>query len=167
MRSVATKSPEQQICLTIHRTRHLLIRQQTSVINAIGAHLAEFGIVAPVGRHGVEQLLGVVVDLADKRLPEVAGVCVVALGRRAGGSTRSQGWGLHWPLLWLPASPTRRPSGQDLGDDGERRTLQRTRPRSCFFLSEFPIAASSAICLIDMALRGGLPRGATSGPPGQ
>jgi hypothetical protein len=37
----------------------LFIRQQTSVINAIRAHLAEFGIVAPVGRHGVEQLLGV------------------------------------------------------------------------------------------------------------
>ena len=36
------------------RTRHLFIRQQTAVINAIRAHLAEFGIVAPVGRHGVE-----------------------------------------------------------------------------------------------------------------
>ena len=60
MRFVATKTPEQQSCLTLHRTRHLFIRQQTSVINAIRAHLAEFGIVAPIGRHGVEQLLGVV-----------------------------------------------------------------------------------------------------------
>jgi transposase len=59
MRFVATKTPEQQSCLTLHRTRHLFIRQQTSVINAIRAHLAEFGIVAPVGRNGVEQLLGV------------------------------------------------------------------------------------------------------------
>jgi transposase len=42
----------------LHRTRHLFIRQQTAVINAIRAHLAEFGIVAPVGRNGVEQLLG-------------------------------------------------------------------------------------------------------------
>jgi transposase len=50
MRFVATKTPEQQSCLTLHRTRHLFIRQQTSVINAICAHLAEFGIVAPVGR---------------------------------------------------------------------------------------------------------------------
>ena len=55
---VATKTPEQQSCLTLHRTRHLFIRQQTSVINAIRAHLAEFGIVAPVGRRGVDQLLG-------------------------------------------------------------------------------------------------------------
>ncbi len=80
MRFVATKTPEQQSCLTLHRTRHLFIRQQTSVINAIRAHLAEFGIVAPIGRLGVEQLLGVVSDASDKRLPDVARACVAALG---------------------------------------------------------------------------------------
>jgi transposase len=48
MRFVPTKTAEQQSCLVLHRTRHLFIRQQTSVINAIRAHLAEFGIVAPV-----------------------------------------------------------------------------------------------------------------------
>jgi hypothetical protein len=36
----------------LHRTRHLFIRQQPAVINSIRAHLAEFGIVAPVGRKG-------------------------------------------------------------------------------------------------------------------
>jgi transposase len=80
MRFVATKTPEQQSCLTLHRTRHLFIRQQTSVINAIRAHLAEFGIVAPVGRHGVEQLLAIAVDADDKCLPEIARACVAALG---------------------------------------------------------------------------------------
>jgi transposase len=50
------------------------------VINAIRAHLAEFGIVAPVGRNGVEQLLGIAADANDKRLPEVARACVAALG---------------------------------------------------------------------------------------
>ena len=80
MRFVATKTPEQQSCLTLHRTRHLFIRQQTSVINAIRAHLAEFGIVAPVGRHGVDQLLGVAADSNDKRLPDVVRACVAALG---------------------------------------------------------------------------------------
>jgi transposase len=80
MRFVATKTPEQQSCLTLHRTRHLFIRQQTSVINAIRAHLAEFGIVAPVGRNGVEQLLGVAADSNDERLPEVARAYVAALG---------------------------------------------------------------------------------------
>ena len=80
MRFVATKTPEQQSCLTLHRTRHLFIRQQTSVINVIRALLAEFGIVAPVGRNGVEQLLGVAADASDQRLPEVARACVAALG---------------------------------------------------------------------------------------
>src|SRR5208283_2681944 len=80
MRFVATKTAEQQSCLTLHRTRHLFIRQQTSVINAIRAHFAEFGIVAPVGRNGVDQLLGVAADSNDKRLPEVARACVTALG---------------------------------------------------------------------------------------
>ena len=80
MRVVATKTPEQQSCLMLHRTRHLFIRQQTAVINSIRAHLAEFGIVAPVGRNGVEQLLGVVADSNDRRLPEVARACVAALG---------------------------------------------------------------------------------------
>jgi transposase len=47
---------EQQSGLVLHRALDLFIRQQTSVINAIRAHLAEFGIVAPVGRHGVEEL---------------------------------------------------------------------------------------------------------------
>jgi transposase len=80
MRFVATKTAEQQGCLTLHRTRHLFIRQQTAVINVIRAHLAEFGIVAPVGRKGVEELLDVVADSNDERMPEVARACLVALG---------------------------------------------------------------------------------------
>src|SRR5471032_3007017 len=62
MRFVPIKTPEQQSCLMLHRTRHLFIRQQTALINSIRAHLAEFGIVAPVGRKGVTELLRVVAD---------------------------------------------------------------------------------------------------------
>ena len=80
MRFVATKTPEQQSGLTLHRTRHLFIRQQTAVINVIRAHLAEFGIVAPVGRKGVETLLDVVANPADRRVPVVARACLAALG---------------------------------------------------------------------------------------
>ena len=90
MRFVATKTPEQQSCLTLHRTRHLFIRQQTAVINSIRAYLAEFGIIAPVGRSGVEALLEVVADANDTRLPEIAerrtspteGIAVSGLFRR-------------------------------------------------------------------------------------
>jgi len=80
MRFVPTKTMEQQSCLMLHRTRHLFIRQQTSTINAIRAHLAEFGIVAPVGRKGVMELLEMVGNPDDARLPELARSCVAALG---------------------------------------------------------------------------------------
>jgi transposase len=73
MRFVPTKTPEQQSGLVLHRTRHLLIRQQTAVINTIRAHLAEFGIVAPVGRNGA------IADHKDERVPEVARACLQAL----------------------------------------------------------------------------------------
>jgi len=69
MRFVATKTVKQQSCLMLHRARHLLIRQRTAVINAIRGHLAEFGIVAPVERNGVEELLAVVPNASDQRLP--------------------------------------------------------------------------------------------------
>jgi transposase len=80
MRFVPTKTPEQQSCLVVHPARHLFIRQQTAVINSIRAYLAEFGIVAPVGRRGVEELLHVVADPSDKRVPEIARACLAALG---------------------------------------------------------------------------------------
>src|SRR6202163_463991 len=82
MRFVETKTPEQQSCLMLHRTRHLFIRQQTAAINAIRAHLAECGIVAPVGRNGVEELLDVVADPDDHRVPGVARECLAALGEQ-------------------------------------------------------------------------------------
>jgi transposase len=80
MRFVETKTPEQQGCLMLHRTRHLFIRQQTAVINSIRAHLAEFGIVARVGRQGVAELLDAAADPKERRLPEAARACVIALG---------------------------------------------------------------------------------------
>ena len=80
MRFVPTKTPEQQSGLVLHRARHLFMRQQISVINAIRAHLAEFGIVAAVGRNDVEELLNVVADPNDKRVPDIARACLLALG---------------------------------------------------------------------------------------
>ena len=40
----------------LHRTRDLLIRQRTQLINAMRAHLAELGLVAAKGREGVKDL---------------------------------------------------------------------------------------------------------------
>ena len=79
MRFVPTKTIEQQSGLVLHRTRSLLIRQQTSVINAIRGHLAEFGIVAPVGRNGLETLLSMAAGEDDTRLPEIVRASIEAL----------------------------------------------------------------------------------------
>ena len=68
----------------LHRTRHLFIRQQTAMINAIRAHLAEFGIVAPVGRKGVEELLKLIAEGKDERIPPPARHCLIALSIQLG-----------------------------------------------------------------------------------
>lgn len=50
MRFVAVKSKEQQAAPMLHKTRDLLVRQRTMLINALRAHLGEYGIVEPKGR---------------------------------------------------------------------------------------------------------------------
>ena len=79
MRFVAVKTAEQQSLMMLHRTRSLLIRQRTMLVNAIRAHLAEFGIVAPVGLRGVKRLVSVVSDPTDERLPSLARICLGSL----------------------------------------------------------------------------------------
>jgi len=79
MRFVGVKSAEQQSVLVLHRTRLILTRQRTQTGNAIRAHLAEFGIVAPVGRLGLDRLLAVIADEGDQRLPTSARSCLAML----------------------------------------------------------------------------------------
>jgi transposase len=76
MRFVAIKTPEQQSAMMLHRVRLVLCRQRTQLSNALRAHLAEFGIVAPVGRRGLDQLLAIVADSEDHRLPADARTCL-------------------------------------------------------------------------------------------
>src|ERR1700681_506480 len=49
MRFVPVKSPEQQAALSMHRTRDLLVKQRTQLINIIRGLLAEFGVDIPKG----------------------------------------------------------------------------------------------------------------------
>jgi transposase len=69
MRFVRVKSVEQQGQLMQHRTRDLLMRQRTQLINALRAHLAELGVVAAQGREGIQELLAIVADNEDQRVP--------------------------------------------------------------------------------------------------
>ena len=57
MRFVAVKSIDQQAVLMLHKTRDLLIRQRTALINALRAHLSEYGIVTAKGPGGVTALI--------------------------------------------------------------------------------------------------------------
>lgn len=68
IRFFAVKSEVQQAAAMTYRTRDLLVRQRTQTINAIRAHLAEQGIVAPAGPAHVGRLAAVV-DGDDGTLP--------------------------------------------------------------------------------------------------
>lgn len=72
MRFVAIKSRDQQSLMTLHRVRLLLMRQRVQLSNAIRGHVAEYGLVAAVGRNGLAQLIAIIGDLDDDRIPEVA-----------------------------------------------------------------------------------------------
>ncbi len=76
MRFVAVKAPEQQSVMMLHRVRLMLSRQRTQLTNSIRAHLSEFGVVAPVGRTGVDRLLAIVDDDEDRRIPPEARACL-------------------------------------------------------------------------------------------
>src|SRR5271166_4056876 len=76
MRFVPVKTPEQQSVMLLHRVRLMLNRQRTQLSNSIRAHLSEFGIVAPIGRRGIDQLLAIVADEGDTRVPPEARLCL-------------------------------------------------------------------------------------------
>ena len=79
MRFVQVKSAEQQGQLMLHRTRDLLMRQRTQVINALRAHMAELGIVAAQGREGIKELLKIIASEEDARLSVDAHTSLVVL----------------------------------------------------------------------------------------
>jgi transposase len=72
MRFVAIKSRDQQSIMTLHRVRLMLMRQRVQLSNAIRGHVAEYGLVAAVGRNGLAQLIAIVGDHDDDRIPNVA-----------------------------------------------------------------------------------------------
>ncbi|WP_227340362.1 IS110 family transposase [Sphingopyxis sp. P8] len=80
MRFVAVKTPEQQSVMMLHRVRLMLNRQRTQLSNAMRAHMSEFGIVAPVGRMGLERLLAIIADRDDESIPGDARLCLEMLG---------------------------------------------------------------------------------------
>jgi transposase len=85
MHFVAVKTEQQQSILVIHRVRETLVAQKTQLINALRAHLAEFGIVAPQGAGKVSQLTAVLADPED--IPGIGPVAATALAATVGDAT--------------------------------------------------------------------------------
>ncbi len=79
MRFAALSRAEQQSVLMLHRARELLVRQRTMVLNALRGHCAEFGIVVAQGAPKVEELIAIIEDADDPRLPSVAREALGAL----------------------------------------------------------------------------------------
>lgn len=79
MRFVEIKSAEQQSAMVLHRVRLTLMRQRTQLSNALRGHMAEYGLVAPVGRNGLAQLITVIGNRAGDRIPDLARGCLAML----------------------------------------------------------------------------------------
>lgn len=72
MRFVPIKSVEQQAVLMLHRSRDLLIRQRTALVNALRGHFAELGIVVGQGIRNVAKLVEEVAAASLERVPAIA-----------------------------------------------------------------------------------------------
>lgn len=79
MRFAPIKSAEQQSVLMLHRARELLVRQKTMLINALRGHCGEFGLVVAQGVSRVGELIAVIEDHEDDRLPGLARKALVSL----------------------------------------------------------------------------------------
>jgi len=79
MRFVPVKNADQQSVLVLHRSRDLLMRQRTMLLNAIRAHLAEFGLVAAQGPRKVMELITRLRDGMEPGLPDFARSALLAL----------------------------------------------------------------------------------------
>lgn len=84
MRFVAVKSEQQQAALALHRTRDLLVKQRTQLVNMIRGLLAEFGIEMARGLHHAINLAAQITDGAIPNVPELAGRIIAGLAAQIG-----------------------------------------------------------------------------------
>lgn len=108
MRFVAVKSPEQQAVQTLHRARELLVRQRTMAGNALRAAFAEFGVVAPQGRKGLQGLMAQLP--APQAIPAPAHAALASLAR-------------HWQALDADIAALERRIVQAVRQDPTARRL--------------------------------------------
>ena len=173
MRFVGVKTVEQQSIMMLHRVRLILMRQRTQLSNALRSHLAEFGIVSPIGREGLDRLLTIVADTDDGRVPAEARASLEMLAvqsegvkaqslRTIGGSSpahgqrrpgavcsRFQGLARCWPALSWPASRIRlssNPGAISQPGSGLYRGRTQAAARSALAASPKPATAICGRC---------------------
>ena len=102
MRFVPVKSPEQQAALSMHRTRDLLVKQRTQLVNMIRGLLAEFGVDIP---KGLERALLMARQIVDGNTPEVPFEAAKVIGTRHNRrSTPTSGFARStaiWPFVYV------------------------------------------------------------------
>jgi len=79
MRFVPVKSVEQQSVVMLHRTRDLLVRQRTMLVNALRGHLGAFGGIGPKGISRLPDLLALAGSTPVCELPHLARECIELL----------------------------------------------------------------------------------------
>ena len=114
MRFVAVKSAEQQAALALHRTRDLLVKQRTQLVNMIRGLLAEFGIEMARGLHHALELAARIA------------------ARRGAGRAGAGGADHHWPggADRRPAGPADRAGEGAAGLASRKRAVAAARARS-------------------------------------
>ena len=140
MRFVEIKSGEQQSIIVLHRVRLTLMRQRIQLSNAIRGHMAEYGLVAPVGRNGLAPGTSIrrrptsvarafvrTRRSVSRMCPLIISSCETSIVRqsRARSGTRSSSplpivlmscvglWRAHWLLRFLILEPSS-PAGTSL-----------------------------------------------------
>jgi transposase len=142
MRFVAVKSEQQQAARLVFRTRDLLVRQRTQLIDAIRGHLTEYGWVAPKGPSHVAMLAGKIADLdkeiarraredeVSRRMMTVPGIGPISVTAIAALAPPAETFAKGRDFAaWLGLTPLQRSTGgkQKLGATAKmgERTLRR------------------------------------------
>jgi transposase len=85
MRFVAVKTAEQQAAAGLHKVREMLIKQRTMLMNQLRGLMAEFGIVVPEGSRHIRELLRILEDRSDQRVPELLKSALLLTAERLRG----------------------------------------------------------------------------------
>ena len=107
MRFVTVKSEAQQAAAAIHKVREMLVKQRTMLINTLRGLMAEFGIIVAAGPQHVGELVAILADPAERRIPtplhEGLLVIVETLRALSGGSRSSKNRLSLWAAAIRPA----------------------------------------------------------------